>query len=134
MEPNLPPLPVSPAKVKFLSEKMKSLGVTELDWEESFVLSSGKGGQNVNKVSTAVRLRHKTSGIEVKFSEYRTQGLNRYGARKSLLEKLEFALKPEASPRLKMIKKAIRSKKDKLRKFKKKLESQKEKDSREDQF
>ena len=61
------------------------------DWElsESFVRASGPGGQNVNKVSTAVRLSHKASGLDIKCSTHRTQGLNRYAARVMLCEKLE---------------------------------------------
>ncbi|MCE9499199.1 MAG: peptide chain release factor-like protein [Leptospira sp.] len=81
--------PISQEKQNQLFSKMKALGIREADLEESFTRSGGKGGQNVNKVSTAVRIRHKTSGIEVKCSIYRTQGLNRYKARAILCEKLE---------------------------------------------
>jgi protein subunit release factor B len=82
-------LPVSPAKIAALEARMAKHGIREADLDESFIRSRGKGGQNVNKVATAVRLSHKPSGIEVKCMKHRTQGLNRYAARVMLCEKLE---------------------------------------------
>ncbi len=81
--------PVSPEKQKALLGRMEVLGIKEADLQETFIKSSGKGGQNVNKVSTAVFLKHAASNTEVKCSVYRTQGLNRYKARVLLCEKLE---------------------------------------------
>ena len=81
--------PVSPEKQTQLAARMAKLQIKESDLEESFTRSGGKGGQNVNKVSTAVHLKHKPSGIEVKCSIHRTQGLNRYKARAILCDKLE---------------------------------------------
>lgn len=82
-------LPVSTGKVTALLARMEKLGVREADLEESFIRSGGKGGQNVNKVSTAVRLSHQASGMEIKCMKHRTQGMNRYAARVMLCEKLE---------------------------------------------
>ncbi|MCR8647955.1 peptide chain release factor family protein [Leptospira interrogans] len=81
--------PVSVEKESKLLELMEILQIKETELEESFTRSGGKGGQNVNKVSTAVHLRHKPTGIEVKCSLYRTQGLNRYKARAILCEKIQ---------------------------------------------
>lgn len=82
-------LPVSAAKVNVLLARMAKLGVFEADLDESFIRSGGKGGQNVNKVSTAVRLSHPPTKSEIKCSTHRTQGMNRYAARVMLCEKLE---------------------------------------------
>jgi protein subunit release factor B len=76
-------------KEKTLLARMAHLGIREEDIKENFVRSSGPGGQNVNKTSTCVYLKHLPSGIEVKCQKERTQSLNRYLARKLLLEKIE---------------------------------------------
>ena len=81
--------PVSPEKQDALAVRMRALGVREEDLDEHFVRSGGKGGQNVNKVSTCVVLRHRPSGVTVKCQRERSQALNRFLARRELLEKLE---------------------------------------------
>jgi protein subunit release factor B len=80
--------PVSEEKNRWLRERMAALGVREEDLEESFIRSSGKGGQHVNKTSTCVRIRHLPTGVEVKCMEDRSQSLNRFLARRELLEKV----------------------------------------------
>src|SRR5437764_2726235 len=67
-------------------ERMKELGILESELEESFARSGGPGGQNVNKVSTAVTLRHVPSGISVTVQDSRSQAINRKLARARLLE------------------------------------------------
>jgi protein subunit release factor B len=81
--------PVSLEKEAQLAARMMTLGVREADIKESFVRSGGHGGQNVNKVSTCVMLLHRPTGVHVKCQETRQQGLNRYIARRLLLDKIE---------------------------------------------
>ena len=81
--------PVSSEKESQLAQRMATLCVSETEIEESFVRSGGHGGQNVNKVSTCVMLIHRPTGVQVKCQETRQQGLNRFIARRLLLDKIE---------------------------------------------
>ena len=72
-----------------LQSRMAKLGLHEADLEESFVLGSGKGGQKVNRTSSAVQIKHLPSGLEVKCQEERSQYLNRMRARERLCERVE---------------------------------------------
>ena len=62
------------------------------DIVEKFVRSAGKGGQNVNKTSTCVYLKHLPTGIEVKCQQERTQVRNRERALVLLAEKVNAAV------------------------------------------
>src|SRR5215469_5925250 len=74
-----------------LAERMQRLDIREADLEETFARSRGPGGQHVNKVSTAVTLRHWPSGISVTVQDSRSQAVNRKLARERLLDAMESA-------------------------------------------
>jgi protein subunit release factor B len=63
--------------------------LNEGELEEIFERSSGPGGQNVNKTSTKVILRHIPTGIAVTVQDTRSQAQNRELARERLLEALQ---------------------------------------------
>jgi len=67
---------------------MAELEVREEDLEERFVRSSGRGGQHVNKTASCAQVRHLPSGIEARCGRERSQSLNRFLARRELLEKI----------------------------------------------
>lgn len=117
--------PVSPEKQQALLARMEKLAIKESDLIETFTKSGGKGGQNVNKVSTAVHLKHIPSSLEVKCSIYRTQGLNRYKARAILCDKLE-ALTTEGQEKIKLEKEKIIKQKNKKEKRRERKTNQKE--------
>jgi protein subunit release factor B len=68
---------------------MEELSVDEKDFEEKFIRASGRGGQKLNKTSSSVYLKHTPTGLEVKCMKERSQSVNRFLARRDLLERIE---------------------------------------------
>lgn len=113
--------PVSPQKSKALAERMARLGIREEDIEETFIRSRGKGGQNVNKVSTCVVLTHRPSGTTVRCERERSQALNRFLARQLLAERIEERVLGEASALRREIERIRRQKRRRSRKAREKM-------------
>src|SRR3990172_2812027 len=85
----MPAFAVSEEKNRWLKDKMESFGVRNEDIIEKFIRSSGKGGQKVNKTSTCVYIKHMPTGIEIKCMKDRSQSINRFLARRELVERIE---------------------------------------------
>ena len=118
--------PVSPEKNLALQKKIERLGLRESDFEESFIRSGGAGGQNVNKVSSCVWLKHLPTGLEVKCQSERSQALNRFLAKRLLVEKIESLKLGAASQKRREIEKIRRQKRKRSKRAKDKmLESKK---------
>jgi peptide chain release factor len=116
---------VTAAKEKALTDKMEALNIREEDVEESFIRSSGKGGQHVNKTSTCVYLKHIPTGIEVKCQQERSQSLNRYRARVLLTGKIEQLIKGRESEEIQRIEKIRRQKRKRSKRAKEKMLAEK---------
>jgi protein subunit release factor B len=100
---------------------MATLGVREADLEETFVRSGGHGGQNVNKTSTCVVLLHRPTHIQVKCQATRQQGLNRFLARRLLLDRIEALQKGHADAERARIEKLRRQKRRRSRRAKQRM-------------
>ncbi len=117
---------VSSKKERDLLLKMHRMGIYEKDIIEKFIRSSGKGGQKVNKSSTCVYLKHKPTSIEVKCQRERSQSLNRFLARRILVNKIESMIKGKLSEEQQKIQKIKRQKRKRSKRAKEKvLESKK---------
>jgi len=100
---------------------MQQLKIFEKDVIEKFILSGGKGGQNVNKTSTCVYLKHIPTGVEVKCSQDRSQPLNRFLARRILADKIESMVLGKLSAEQQRIEKIRRQKRKRSKRAKEKM-------------
>jgi protein subunit release factor B len=113
--------PVSPDKESLQAQRMAQLGVREADIEERFVRSGGPGGQNLNKSATCVMLHHRPTGLQVKCQSTRQQGLNRFLARRLLLDKIERLQKGYVDAERARIEKIRRQKRRRSRRAKQRM-------------
>jgi protein subunit release factor B len=125
----MPDFGVSPDKQKQLHEKMQRFNIREEDIIENFIRSGGPGGQNVNKTSTCVYLKHIPTGIEVKCSQNRSQAINRFIARQLLAGKVETLILGKLSEEKQRIEKIRRQKRKRSKRAKLKMLENKRKQS-----
>jgi len=114
-------MPISSEKENAIAARMQELGVSDKDFEESFVRSSGPGGQKVNKSSSCVYLVHIPTGLSVKCQRERSQSLNRYLARKLLLDKIERVQKGFIAKEKEKLEKIRRQKRKRSKRAKEKI-------------
>ena len=112
---------VGEEKETALNTRLEALGIRPADLEESFIRSGGNGGQNVNKVSTCVQLKHVPTGLEVKCQQERSQAMNRYYARKILADKIEAQILGVASAQQQKFEKLRRQKRKRSKRAKEKM-------------
>jgi len=112
---------VSNRKYETLKARMELLGIREADLEEKFVRSGKRGGQNVNKVSTCVYLKHRPTGVTVKCQIERSQALNRFLARRILADKVDSLVRGRLSEERRRIEKIRRQKRKRSKRSKEKM-------------
>jgi protein subunit release factor B len=108
-------------KITELEKRMQKLGIDESDLQEKFIIGSGRGGQNLQKTSSCVWLKHTPTGIEVKCQKARTRELNRYYARARLCDKIDEQINQEKSKKQMEIEKIRRQKRRRTRRQKEKM-------------
>jgi protein subunit release factor B len=116
---------ISLEKEKALQERMKRLHVSEDDLRETFIRSSGPGGQKVNKTSSCVHIVHLPTGLSVKCQQSRSQTDNRFLARRILLDRIERIQRGIVEAEKKKIEKIRRQKRKRSKRAQEKVLEQK---------
>lgn len=111
----------SKEKIFALEKRMSDLGIKKDDIEEKFIKSSGRGGQKINKTSSAVFLKHKITNLSVKCGKARSQSLNRFLALRRLVDMIETAMTGKNDSELERIEKFKKQKQKRKTKTKKRL-------------
>jgi protein subunit release factor B len=89
---------MGPSKEKqaALEKRMKDAGIRRSDIQERFIKSSGRGGQKLNKTSSAVFLKHLPTSVTVKCGTSRSRHLNRFLALRRLVDRIEASMAGKA--------------------------------------
>lgn len=119
--------PVSIEKQRQLEEHMQRLGIREEDLVEDFIRGSGAGGQKINKTSVVVSLCHLPTGIRVRCQRGRSQAMNRFHARRLLVDKIEGIILGEKSREQQAREKIRRQKRKRSKRAKEKMVVEKRK-------
>ena len=112
---------VTGEKWEKLRARMEKLGILEQELDEHFIRGSGSGGQKINKTSSCVQLNHRSSGIEIRCQQTRSQADNRYWARRDLCERIEEKVLGEKSAKQQAAEKIRRQKRRRSRRAKAKM-------------
>ncbi len=111
-------MPLTPATIEAIEALMRRAGIVEADLREQFVLGSGSGGQKINKTSSAVRLTHVPTGLQVKVQDHRFREDNRWLARRALAQRILEIRDGERSERQQAAEKIRRQKRRRSRRQK----------------
>jgi protein subunit release factor B len=120
---------ISREKQEAIEKEMLELGITDADLIEKFILGSGRGGQNLQKTSSCVYLKHIPTGLEIKCQQDRSREVNRFLARRMLCDTIREKVLKEKSDRQMASEKIRRQKQRRSRKQKKKMVEEKRKHS-----
>ena len=100
---------------------MERYNVREEDLVENFIRGSGAGGQKINKTSSCVQLIHQPTGIEIRCQSSRSQALNRFLARRLLVDEMARRVEGAKSAERQRIEKIRRQKRKRSRRAKEKM-------------
>ena len=130
----MPSFPVSPAKVESLLQQMQKYDIREEDLEEQFIRGSGAGGQKINKTSSCVMLTHHPTGTQVRCQKSRSQALNRFLARRLLVQTIAGHVEGKKSEVQQHREKIRRQKRRRSRRAKEKMLANKKKQAEKKTF